>query len=76
MQPIVNAMIADRFDSALREAREYDKILDSGNISDEYSEENAPLLGLPFTSKEAFAIEGKYFDDLLYIQYYDRCIQV
>ena len=53
-------MIADRFETALREARDYDKMLDSGNIPDEFSEENAPLLGLPFTAKEAMAIVGKY----------------
>ena len=52
-------MVADRFHEAVREAEEVDRILDSGDIDDRYSEENAPLLGVPLSVKEAFALKGK-----------------
>ncbi|XP_070568542.1 fatty-acid amide hydrolase 2-A-like [Ptychodera flava] len=58
VNPLTNAVIATRFDEALDEAKAVDAILDSENIPDKYSEENAPYLGVPFTVKEAFAVKG------------------
>ncbi len=59
VNPLLNAVVAERFEAALTTARMIDKVLDSGNIPENYSELNAPLLGLPFTAKEAFGIVGK-----------------
>ena len=56
---LLNFLVADRFHEAVREAEEVDRILDSGDIDDRYSEENAPLLGVPLSVKEAFALKGK-----------------
>ncbi|XP_064628283.1 fatty-acid amide hydrolase 2-A-like isoform X2 [Lineus longissimus] len=58
VNPLVNAVVGDRFHDALQQAAEVDTILDSGNIPERYSEERAPILGVPFTSKDAFAIKG------------------
>ena len=58
VNPIVNAVVADRFEDALKEARDIDKILDSEHIDDAYSQQNAPFLGVPFTAKEAFGFKG------------------
>jgi fatty acid amide hydrolase 2 len=59
--PLTNAVVAERFEDALREADRIDDVLDGskeGSLPDEYSEDLAPLLGVPFTAKEAFAISG------------------
>nr|XP_002734462.1 PREDICTED: fatty-acid amide hydrolase 2-A-like [Saccoglossus kowalevskii] len=58
VEPIINAVVCDRFDEALKEARYIDKVLDSGNVPAYYSREKAPFLGVPFTTKEAFAHKG------------------
>ncbi|KAK2147128.1 hypothetical protein LSH36_569g03078 [Paralvinella palmiformis] len=58
VNPILNAMVCHRFDKALVEAAEVDKLLQSGNIPDDWSPEKAPFLGVPITIKEAFALEG------------------
>jgi len=56
----INAVVANRFDEARREAAEVDHILDSGDIPDNLSEQNAPFLGVPITTKEAISIAGKF----------------
>jgi len=58
INPYVNAVVADRFKEAAAEAIKVDELLDSGTIPDEYSELNAPFLGVPFTTKEAISIAG------------------
>ncbi len=57
--PILNFMVADRFNEALEEAKKIDEILDSGDVPNKYSEKNAPYLGVPLSVKEAFAVVGK-----------------
>lgn len=58
MNPVLNAVVAERFDEALMEAEMLDNILDSGDLDPRYTEDKAPLLGVPFTAKEAFAMRG------------------
>ena len=58
VNPLLNAVIADRFEEARKEAAELDRVLDSGNLPEELSEQNAPYLGVPFTAKEAVSIAG------------------
>ena len=58
VNPKLNAVVANRFSEALSEASKVDDMLDSDELPDEYSEDNAPLLGIPFTAKEAFGIVG------------------
>ncbi|XP_060084482.1 fatty-acid amide hydrolase 2-like [Ylistrum balloti] len=58
VNPLVNAVTATRFEEAIREAEFVDTILDSGQLDDRYSEENAPFLGVPTSVKEAFALKG------------------
>ena len=57
--PILNFMVADRFNEALEEARKIDEMLDSENVPDRYSEKNTPYLGVPLSVKEAFSVVGK-----------------
>lgn len=58
VNPYLNVIVGNRFDAALKEAREVDRILASDNIPEKYSERNAPFLGVPMTTKEAISIEG------------------
>ena len=58
VNPLLNAVVADRFEDARREATELDRLLDSGNLPEELSEQNAPYLGVPVTTKEAISIAG------------------
>lgn len=59
LSPILNAVVVDRFEEAMQEARDIDKLLaSSAELPPNLSEENAPFLGVPFTAKEAFAVKG------------------
>ena len=56
---MLNAVIADRFSEALQEARDLDELLQKDQLPESHNEENAPLLGIPFTAKEAFGVAGE-----------------
>ncbi|KAJ8315772.1 hypothetical protein KUTeg_007922 [Tegillarca granosa] len=58
VNPIINAVVDERFELAIQEAIAVDKILESDNLDDKWSEKNAPLLGVPMSVKEAFALKG------------------
>ncbi|XP_022294098.2 fatty-acid amide hydrolase 2-like isoform X3 [Crassostrea virginica] len=53
-----NFVVAEQFEEALKEARNVDRILDSNEIPQEFSYQNAPFLGVPTSVKEAFALKG------------------
>ena len=54
----INAVVADRFEEALKEAAEIDRLLDSGSLPESLSESNAPFLGVPITTKEVISVAG------------------
>ncbi|CAF3122714.1 unnamed protein product [Rotaria sp. Silwood2] len=59
IQPYLNVYVDERFEQALNEAREIDEILDNGKpLSDQWSEEQAPFLGVPFAIKESMQFPG------------------
>ena len=59
VNPLINAVVADRFHEALEEARGIDKVLDSSELNDEKSVlMTKPLLGVPVTVKESLACKG------------------
>ncbi|CAG5122895.1 unnamed protein product [Candidula unifasciata] len=58
---VVNAIVGEQYDRALKRAQELDSILDSltsEEILQKYSEETKPLLGVPLSVKEAFFWTG------------------
>ena len=63
VNPLINAVVADRFDDARKDAAEVDRILESGSVPEELSEQNAPYLGVPFTTKEAVSVVGNVVND-------------
>ncbi|KAL1491976.1 hypothetical protein ABEB36_012486 [Hypothenemus hampei] len=57
VNPILNSLVDQRFEDALKEAREIDKDIATGHISDvDFLEK--PFLGVPFTTKESTAATG------------------
>lgn len=58
VNPLINAVVQDRFDEALMEARQADDFLAVGGLSLQELESNKPLLGVPLTVKETIAVKG------------------
>lgn len=56
VNPVLNAVVDQRFDEAIKEAREIDKQIENG-LPDQYFEQK-PFLGVPFTAKESHAVAG------------------
>lgn len=60
---LVNAIVGEQYDKALRRAQELDQTLDSlspEEIEEQFSEAKKPLLGVPLSVKEAFEWTGKW----------------
>ncbi|XP_033230856.1 fatty-acid amide hydrolase 2-A isoform X2 [Belonocnema kinseyi] len=58
VNPILNAIVEDRFEIALMEARQIDNFLKTDKKTVEELEKNVPLLGVPVTVKESIGVEG------------------
>ncbi|XP_063699670.1 fatty-acid amide hydrolase 2-B [Culicoides brevitarsis] len=60
VNPVLNAVIDGPFMDALDEAREIDRRIQAGEVSEEEFKEK-PFLGVPFTSKDSTAVKGKLY---------------
>ncbi|KAM5146399.1 fatty-acid amide hydrolase 2 [Mantella aurantiaca] len=58
VNPVLNAMVCERFEEALGEARAVDDLVTSGAEDEAAIMEKYPLLGVPLTVKEAFCLQG------------------
>ncbi|KAL1475728.1 hypothetical protein MTO96_037071 [Rhipicephalus appendiculatus] len=58
VQPIINAVVEDRFQEAIEDAKDVDRLVASGTMSTSQLSKEKPLLGLPFTAKNSIAIKG------------------
>uniref|UniRef100_A0A023GPH1 Putative lipid particle n=1 Tax=Amblyomma triste TaxID=251400 RepID=A0A023GPH1_AMBTT len=58
VQPIINAVVEERFEEALREAEAADQLVASATMSTQQLSQEKPLLGVPFTAKNSIAIKG------------------
>lgn len=54
----LNCFVEDRFELALKEAREADDLVRSGLKSPTQLEEEKPFLGVPFTTKDCIGVKG------------------
>lgn len=59
VNPLINAIVEDRFETAIQEAREIDNFLKSTTMDEATIASEKPLLGLPITVKESIAVRGK-----------------
>lgn len=57
VNPLINALVEDRFEAALVEAQEADQLV--RKLSEDELKEKYPLLGVPFTVKEPCGLKGK-----------------
>jgi len=58
VNPLINAIVEDRFEAAIQEACEVDNFLKSTTMDEISIAREKPLLGLPFTVKESIAVQG------------------
>ncbi|KAM3590122.1 uncharacterized protein V6R79_004053 [Siganus canaliculatus] len=61
VNPLLNAVVKDRFDAALQEAALADKLIEEETGGEEVLEDRLPLLGVPLSVKESFALQGMPF---------------
>uniref|UniRef100_A0A8C5I0K7 Fatty-acid amide hydrolase 2-B-like n=1 Tax=Gouania willdenowi TaxID=441366 RepID=A0A8C5I0K7_GOUWI len=58
VNPLLNAVIKDRFSAALQEASQVDKLIEEETGGEEVLEDRLPLLGVPLSVKESFSLQG------------------
>ncbi|XP_044598793.1 fatty-acid amide hydrolase 2-B-like [Cotesia glomerata] len=58
INPYLNAVVDDRFEDALREARHCDKMLEAGVVTPMQLQLEKPFYGVPFTVKESCSLKG------------------
>lgn len=60
VNPILNSVVDTRFDTALAEADEYDKLIELADTEEKINLifDGKPLFGVPFTSKESTGAKG------------------
>lgn len=59
VNPVINAIVHDRYDGAIIDACEVDIFLASSMKSEAELCHEMPLLGVPVTVKESIAVKGK-----------------
>ncbi|KAL1109907.1 hypothetical protein AAG570_014141, partial [Ranatra chinensis] len=57
----INAVVDDRFDEAIEEAKQVDSYLANNGMTPDQLEREKPFLGVPFTSKESSSAKGMLF---------------
>lgn len=58
VNPLLNAVVEDRFEDARQDAINVDKLITSGQKDSKTLEEETPLLGVPVTVKESCCVKG------------------
>ncbi|KAJ9597825.1 hypothetical protein L9F63_011320 [Diploptera punctata] len=58
VNPILNCVVDERFEAALQDARNVDKLIESGTKSAQELEKETPFLGVPFTTKDCLKVKG------------------
>lgn len=58
VNPLLNCVVADRFEEARKEARAADELIESGAIPLDKLAEEKPFLGVPFTTKDCIPVKG------------------
>ncbi|XP_027237585.1 fatty-acid amide hydrolase 2-A isoform X2 [Penaeus vannamei] len=58
INPILNCVVDDRFDDAVKDAKAVDDLIRSGTVDEQTLSKNKPFLGVPFTTKDCMAVKG------------------
>lgn len=62
VNPVLNAVVEERFAQALQAARKTDEFLQNTKLSETELEKTKPLLGVPVTIKESCSVTGKHIN--------------
>ncbi|KAH8401889.1 hypothetical protein KR009_008528 [Drosophila setifemur] len=66
VNPILNCVVDERYDLALKEAAEADALIKSGQYSIEQLSKQKPFLGVPITTKDCISVKGMLHTSGLY----------
>ncbi|XP_062849426.1 fatty-acid amide hydrolase 2-B [Trichomycterus rosablanca] len=58
VNPLINAVVKDRFSAALSEAAQVDRLIEEEKGNEDALAERLPLLGVPLSVKESFYLQG------------------
>lgn len=59
VNPLLNCVVDQRYEDALKEAAEADALIKSGRYTVEQLAEQKPYLGVPITTKDCISVKGK-----------------
>lgn len=82
VNPLINAIVEDRFEEALEEARAIDQDISNDLRTVDEMERDLPLLGLPVSVKESIAVQGminqggRVFKQKRVAQYNAPCVEL
>jgi fatty acid amide hydrolase 2 len=60
VNPLINSVVDERYEQALKEARDADAFLASTTLSAVELKLQKPFLGVPFTTKDSTAVKGLF----------------
>lgn len=60
VNPLINAVVQDRFEDALKDAKGITDYLRTTSLTEEELQKIKPLLGVPVTIKESCMLSGRY----------------
>ncbi|KAF5270725.1 hypothetical protein FQA39_LY01463 [Lamprigera yunnana] len=66
INPVLNCVVANRFEEAIKEAQAADDLIRSGAIAEKDLANSKPFLGVPFTTKDCIAVKGMIHTSGLY----------
>ena len=58
VNPLLNCVVDERFEAALKDAERADKLIASGTMTVEQLEREKPFLGVPISTKDCIRVEG------------------
>lgn len=59
VNPLLNCVVDERYEEALQEAADIDKLIASGKLTVEEFARDKPFLGVPISTKDCISVEGK-----------------
>lgn len=62
VNPILNCVVDERFEDAMKEAQNADDLIKSGSFSEDELSRKKPLLGVPISTKDCIAVKGNMLE--------------
>ncbi|EDV98184.1 fatty-acid amide hydrolase 2 [Drosophila grimshawi] len=68
VNPLLNCVVDERYDEALKEATAADELIKSGKYTSEQLAKQQPFLGVPITTKDCISVKGMLHTSGLYVR--------